>query len=55
VARIADHFGIPERQVTALLNYAHAYPDEIQAAIDDNDAAEANLKRWVPNLEIVRV
>ncbi len=53
VQQVAAYFDIPERQAAALLSYAAAYPDEIQAAIEDNDAAEAQLARWVPTIEIV--
>ena len=38
VAQIAGHFGISVVQAKALLNYAAAYPEEIQAAIDDDDS-----------------
>jgi uncharacterized protein (DUF433 family) len=55
LARIAAYFELPEQQIAALLNYATAFPGEIQAAIDDDEAAEAMLETWVPNLEVVRV
>jgi uncharacterized protein (DUF433 family) len=55
VRKIMEFFGIPEYQVTALLAYARAYADEIQAAIDDNDAAEAKLTELLPNIEIVPI
>jgi len=51
--QLAVYFDIPERQAQALLNYADAYPEEIQAAIEDNEAAETQLKHWVPTLEVV--
>ncbi len=53
VQQVAAYFAIPERQAAALLRYAAAYPDEIQAAIEDNEAAEDQLTRWVPTIEIV--
>ena len=53
VQQVAAYFDIPERQAAALLGYAAAYPDEIQAAIEDNEAAEAELSERVPTLEIV--
>jgi uncharacterized protein (DUF433 family) len=55
VTRIAEYFNFPENQIAAVLNYAAAYPDEIQAAIDEDEAAEAMLEHWLPNLEVVRV
>ncbi len=53
VQQVAAYFDIPERQAAALLRYAAAYPDEIQAAIEDNEAAEDQLTQWVPTIEIV--
>jgi len=47
VAGVARSLGGDVQQVAA------AYPDEIQAAIEDNEAAEARLAQWVPTLEIV--
>src|SRR5436305_881728 len=39
-ARTAEHFRWPAARVQAALNYAAAYPDEIEAAIHDNDALD---------------
>lgn len=55
VDQIAEYFPIPAFQVTALLNYAASFPDEIQAAIDDDhNVTEERLREWAPNLEIIR-
>jgi uncharacterized protein (DUF433 family) len=55
-AQIADYYEIPVVQAQAMLNYAAAYPDEIQAAIADNDSVtEEDLRRLLPNLQVIRV
>ncbi len=54
-ARTAAHLEVPAITVAAALAYAAAYPDEIDAAIADNDRPVADLIRLVPNLEIVGV
>jgi hypothetical protein len=37
---VAKHLRSPEAKVLAAFNYAKAYPDEIAAAIADNDSAD---------------
>jgi uncharacterized protein (DUF433 family) len=55
-AQVADYFSIPVVQAKALLNYAAAYPEEIQAAIDDDaSVTEEDLRRQIPNLTVVRI
>jgi uncharacterized protein (DUF433 family) len=53
--RIAAHLDLPAVQITAALNYAAAYPAEIDAATADNAATIATLKRLLPRLEVVSV
>ncbi len=53
VARTAAHLGIPPVQVAAALNYEKSFPDEIEAAIRDNDRSEAELERLIPGLKVV--
>ena len=50
VARAAAHLEWPENKVQAALNYAAAYPDEIQAALEDNDKDFDELARMLPGL-----
>ena len=51
VARAAEHLGWPETRVRAALNYAAAYPDEIEVAIQDNVASFEELARLLPGIE----
>lgn len=54
-SRLADLLGVPTAAVTAALAYARAYPAEVQAAIEDQEHAAAELPALIPNLEVVRV
>jgi len=46
---VAKHFGWPETKVRAAFNYARAFPDEVDAAISENDAADfESLSRALP-------
>jgi hypothetical protein len=48
-AAIARHLGWPETKVQAAFNYAKAFPEEIEAAIADNDAADfGSIQRMLP-------
>ncbi len=52
----ATHLGWSHPRVEAALRYAAAYPDEIDAALQENDAFDADtLRRLLPSLEIVDV
>jgi uncharacterized protein (DUF433 family) len=53
IAQAAAHLSVPTTQVVAALNYAKAFPDEIEAAIRDNECSVAELERLIPNLEVV--
>ena len=55
VTRTAEHLGWPESRVRAALNYAAAYPDEIEAAIQDNAVSYEELARLLPGLERLEV
>jgi hypothetical protein len=49
VAAVAGHLKWPEAKVQAAVNYAKAFPQEIEAVLSDNDAADfETLKRMVP-------
>lgn len=49
----ARHLNWPLVRVQAALAYAEAFPDEIKAAIADNDASDfATLKRMLPGAEL---
>jgi uncharacterized protein (DUF433 family) len=50
---VAEHLGLPLAQVKAALNYALAFPDEIETSIRDYEETTLNdLKRQLPNLEV---
>lgn len=52
VEKVADHFKRPLTWVKAAFNYAEAYPEEIQLAIQDHEAVTfTDLKRMLPNIE----
>ena len=51
VARTAERLEWPENKVRAALNYAAAYPGEIQAALEDNDVGFDALARMLPGLQ----
>ena len=55
VVQAAAHLSLPPVQVKAALNYAKAFPDEIDAAIRDNECSVTELERLIPNLEVVSV
>jgi hypothetical protein len=51
IAATAKHLQWPPVKVEAALNYAAAFPDEIEAALKDNDKSFEELKRMLPGLE----
>lgn len=55
LAKTAEHLGTPELQVRAALDYAAAYPNEIDAAMSDHQAAQGELISLVPHLQIFTV
>ncbi len=55
VARVAEHLGWPAVKVQAALQYVAAYPQEIAAAVRDNDAGIERLGRMLPSLDIFTV
>ena len=49
---VAKHLRWPESRVRAAANYAEAFPDEIDAALAENEAASfTDLKRRLPQAE----
>jgi hypothetical protein len=49
VAAVAKHLRWPEAKVGAAINYAEAFPEEINEATADNDSADfETLKRMLP-------
>ena len=50
--RTADYLQCPVAQVKAALNYYHAFQEEIDQALKDNDMDEERLKRMFPNLRV---
>lgn len=54
--KVAAHFRKPLEWVQAAFNYAEAYPEEIQLAIEDNSAMRPTvLKQMFPQLELLTV
>jgi hypothetical protein len=52
----AAFLGWPHTRIEAALNYADVYPDEIEAALRENEAFDADrLRRLLPNIQIVDV
>ena len=50
---VADHLAWPLVKVQAALGYAQAFPEEIEAALADNAAFDAQaLRRMVPQAEV---
>lgn len=48
-AAVAKHLHWPESKVQAAFNYALAHPEEIEAALEENDAVDfESLKRMLP-------
>jgi hypothetical protein len=48
-AAVARHLGWPDAKVQAAVNYARAFPKEIEEAITENDAFDLeSLKRMLP-------
>ncbi len=48
---IADAFGLAQHEVGVALAYARAFPDEIQAAIDDSVALNERIAALTGSLE----
>ncbi len=49
VEKTAGHFQRPAVQIQAALNYAKAFPEEVEAAIQDNDSYDfSRLSRMLP-------
>jgi hypothetical protein len=49
VAAVAKHLRWPEAKVRAAVNYAEAFPEEINEAMTENDSADFDtLKRMLP-------
>ncbi len=52
VAGVAGHLEWPEAKVRAALHYAEAFPEEINAALHENDSITFDdLKRMLPTIE----
>jgi len=56
VMRTAQHLRWPETRVHAVLRYAEDFPEEIAAALDDNDAYDfERVSRELPGIKPVTV
>ena len=52
-AAVAEHLGLPVAQIKAALNYAQAFPGEIETSIRDYEETTLDdLRRQLPNLEV---
>jgi uncharacterized protein (DUF433 family) len=54
-AWIAEHLDVPESAIKDALKYAEAFPDEIEAAIAENDRAFDELPSTLPNVKVITV
>jgi hypothetical protein len=54
-AAVAKHLQWPWEKVRAAAAYAAAFPEEIAAAIADNQASPAALARLLPQLQVINV
>lgn len=55
VEAVAAHLGWPSMRVQAAVNYAEAFPDEINEALAENDAADFDtLKRMLPQIRVIK-
>ncbi|HEX3662699.1 MAG TPA: hypothetical protein VHU89_14785 [Acidobacteriaceae bacterium] len=53
--KAARHLEWPEARVQAAVNYAEAYPEEINEALAENDAMDFEaLKKILPNLQMFK-
>jgi hypothetical protein len=54
--RTAEHLGWPRSRAVVALEYAAAYPDEIQAALQEHDDYDfETVRRQLPNAELASV
>jgi len=52
----AEHLRKPTRLLEAAMNYAQAYPEEIEEAIRRNESvSDAELRRLLPRMKTIRV
>lgn len=53
VRKVAEHLAWPEAKIQAALNYAQAFPDEIDAALAENATADfEHLSRMLPQATV---
>lgn len=55
VSKAAAYLEIPAVQLTSALRYADSYPEEIKAAIADNEWAAAHLDSLVPGIKVLKI
>ena len=56
ISKTAEHLSWPESKVKAALNYAEAFPQEIEDAIAEDRSCDFDkLKRLIPSLELLQV
>jgi predicted transcriptional regulator len=52
IAKTAEHLGWHPVRVQAALNYAEAFPGDIEAALAENDKGYEELKRLLPGIQL---
>ena len=55
IASTAEHVDTPKIQIAAALKYAAAFPEEIEAAISDNEWSADHIEQLVPNVKVMNV
>jgi hypothetical protein len=56
IARVAAHLQWPVHRVQAAVNYADAFPNDINAAIEDNESYDAQkVSRMLPQTRVITV
>jgi uncharacterized protein (DUF433 family) len=52
---LAAALEIPDVYVLAAIEYAKAFPDEIEGSIADNNRSADELRRMIPNLQVITI
>lgn len=55
IARVAEHYNLPETTIKAIQNYTDAFPEEIEAAVQEHYRAFDELPSRIPGLKIITV
>ena len=55
IARVAEHYNLPETIIKAIQNYTDAFADETEAAVQEYYRAFDELPSRIPDLKIITV